>query len=136
MSDNVKTVLNKRFGLALIKMGFPLVNVEVSVKVPGDVIFFFRESEELEKAFSQLLNENKLLKGMYGITLEDLEILLKVLQNYDVSDVERYPVMEKIQGIVDKVYDVKPYTGFENKEPEENVNIDINGLKQSMSGCK
>lgn len=129
MSDNVKTVFNKRFGLALIKMGFPLVNVEASAKVPGDVTFFFHESEELEKAFSQLLNESKLLKGMYGINLGDLEILLKVLQNYDVSDEQRYQVMEKIQVIVDKVYDIKPYSGCESKEPEENVDIDINGLK-------
>jgi hypothetical protein len=134
MSDNVKTVLNKRFGLKLIKLGFPLVNVEASTKNIGEVTFFFHESDELEKAFSVLVNESKMFRGMNGLNLEDLETMLQVLQNYQISDENRFEVMEKVQAIIDSVYDVKPYTGSESKEPELNDEIDVNGLKNSMSG--
>lgn len=134
--DNIKTVLNKRYGLALIKMGFPLVNVEASARNPGEVTFFFQQSEEIEKAFSVLLNESKIFKGMNGINLADLEVILKVLQNYQITDGERFSVMEKVQFIIDLVYDVKPYIENESKETETVTDVDLNVLRNSMSGCK
>jgi hypothetical protein len=129
--DNIKAVLNKRFGLRLISMGFPLVNVEPSIKNPGEVTFFFQKSDELEKAFSVLLNESKVLKGMNGINLGDLEIILKVLQNYQITDEERFPVMEKVQLILDQICDIKPYTRTEGNETISDIE-----LKKSMSNCK
>ena len=139
MKDNVKTVLNKRYALKLIKMGFPLLNVEVSEKYPGEVTFFFQASEEIEKAFSVLINEVKILRNMNGLNLEDLEIILKLLQNYEISDIQRFSTMDKIQVIIDMVYDVKPYIEGEIKEPEAIADIDKNilkDLKKSLSGYK
>lgn len=135
--NNIKIVLNKRYALKLIKMGFPLLNVEASEKYPGEITFFFQGSDEIEKAFSVLINEVKILKNMNGLNLEDFEIILKVLQNYEISDNQRFLTMEKIQTIIDMVYDVKPYSGNENIETEAIADIDVSSLKKSMmSGCK
>ncbi len=139
MSNSVKTVLNKRYGLKLIKSGFPLINVEASTKNLGEVTFFFQGSEEIEKAFSVLLNANKVFKNMNGLELEDFEVILKLLQNYDINDQERFSTMDKIQAVIDQVYDVKPHTEGEIKEPEAIADIDTNilkDLKKSMSSCK
>lgn len=149
MSNETKVILNKKYALPLIQHGFALIDVAPSTKSPGQVAFIFKNSSELENEFGILRNADRVLKNMYGITLYDIRTLIGALQGYDITDDERYKVMDKLQAIDDMICDVKA-PAPEHEDVKEEIDdvveklaestkerlINIENLKDTMSGCK
>lgn len=133
-----KTILNKKYAMALIQKNFKLIDVQPSVKKPGEIAFIFENSDELEKEFSILLNESRIMKNMYGLTLSDIRVLIGVLQNYSIEDNLRFAVMDKLQVIDDMVCDYKAPVecNIQTDDIEIISNQLAENLKQKLNGCK
>jgi hypothetical protein len=141
----VKTILNKKYGIPLVQKGFKVIDIQPSNnKGNGDIAFIFEKTDELEREFSIMINESRFSKQLHGLTLYDIRTLQGVLSGYEVSDEDRFRIMRILTDID---YDIIGY-----KEPEEEiinlpeeiletvsedpVEVNTNELIQAMSGNK
>ncbi|MDD3173374.1 MAG: hypothetical protein PHF63_06910 [Herbinix sp.] len=128
-----KTVLNKKYAMTLIEKNFKLLDVQNSIKMPGEIAFIFENSEEIEREFSILVNENKHMSGMHGLDLSDIKVLLKSLQGYELDDNERFRVMNKIQYIDDLICGYTAPANYDEVVTEE-AELNLDGLKHLNCG--
>jgi hypothetical protein len=108
MGKEARTILNKKFAMTLIEKNYKLNDVQPSIKLPGEIAFIFEKSEAFEEEYNILVNSERVLKNMYGLTLHDIRTIIGVLQGYKIEDNERFPIMEKLQvvrNILDGDYD-------------------------------
>lgn len=85
MGIEVKTILNRKYGIPLIQRGFNIIDIQPSDKGNGDVAFIFERTPELEQEFTIMINENRLSKQLHGLTLYDIRTLSGMLSGFEVE---------------------------------------------------
>lgn len=146
MGDEVKVILNKKYGIPLIQKGFNIIDIQPSNKGNGDVAFMFEKTEELEQEFSVMINENRFAKQLHGLTLYDIRTLSAYLGGFDISEDDRVRIISILTEIDNDICGYKePLEEITNNSDseimteevtEEYEEVDIAQLKQAMSGAK
>jgi hypothetical protein len=136
---DARTILSKKYGMSLIDKGFKLIDLQPSIKIPNEIAFIFEKSEALEEEFNILVNAERVMKNMYGLTFKDIRTLIGVLQGYSISDEERFSIMDKLQNIDDMITGYKASVTSEDpikEEANEVSEINVDGLMNVMNGSK
>ena len=120
MGKEARTILNKKYAMAMIEKNFKLIDVQPSVKKPGEVAFIFEKTETFDEEFNILVNADRVLKNMYGLTFSDIRTLIGVLQGYTITDEERFAIMNKLQNIDDLICGYNAPV-IKDEKTEENV---------------
>lgn len=131
MGNEVKTILNKKYGVPLIQKGFNLIDIQPSNKGDGNIAFIFEKTEELEREFSIMLGESKLFKSLHGLTLCDIRTLCGVLQGYDIMDNDRFRIMGILTDIDNEICGYKKSVeDFNENICDEQTEINVEDLKR------
>ena len=59
VNDRVKFVFKRKYAWDLIDMGFELVDTKIDKKSPINVIYIFKDTQELREALGKLMNRDK-----------------------------------------------------------------------------
>lgn len=59
VNDRVKFVFKRKYAWDLIDMGFELVDTKIDKKSPMNLIYLFRDTQELREALGKLMNRDK-----------------------------------------------------------------------------
>ncbi len=84
MDNRTLEIKKKKYGLELIRMGFELLDI----KSCGEEVYcIFKYTDEAEKAFKQLMEENK--KRKYLLSKTDICVLTDALNGYEILEEDR-----------------------------------------------
>ena len=59
INDRVKFVFKRKYAWDLIDMGFELVDTKIDKKSPMNMIYLFKDTQELREALGKLMNRDK-----------------------------------------------------------------------------
>lgn len=59
VNDRVKFVFKRKYAWDLIDMGFELVDTKIDKKSPMNMIYIFKDTQELREALGKLMNRDK-----------------------------------------------------------------------------
>lgn len=59
VSDRVKFIFKRKYAWDLIDMGFELVDTKIDKKSPMNMIYLFKDTQELREALGKLMNRDK-----------------------------------------------------------------------------
>ena len=59
VNDRVKFVFKRKYAWDLIDMGFELVDTKIDKKSPMNMIYLFKDTQELRDALGKLMNKDK-----------------------------------------------------------------------------
>ncbi|MCI7208464.1 MAG: hypothetical protein MSA15_21035 [Clostridium sp.] len=59
MNDRIKFVFKRKYAWDLIDMGFELVDTKIDKKSPMNMIYLFKDTQELREALGKLMNKDK-----------------------------------------------------------------------------
>ena len=59
VKDRVKFVFKRKYAWDLIDMGFELVDTKIDKKSPMNMIYLFKDTQELREALGKLMNRDK-----------------------------------------------------------------------------
>ena len=59
VNDRVKFVFKRKYAWDLIDMGFELVDTKIDKKSPMNMIYLFKDTQELREALGKLMNKDK-----------------------------------------------------------------------------
>lgn len=59
VNDRVKFVFKRKYAWDLIDMGFELVDTKIDKKSPMNMIYLFKDTQELREALGKLMNRDK-----------------------------------------------------------------------------
>lgn len=59
VSDRVKFVFKRKYAWDLIDMGFELVDTKIDKKSPMNMIYLFKDTQELREALGKLMDRDK-----------------------------------------------------------------------------
>lgn len=59
VNDRVKFVFKRKYAWDLIDMGFKLVDTKIDKKSPMNMIYLFKDTQELREALGKLMNRDK-----------------------------------------------------------------------------
>ena len=58
-NDRVKFVFKRKYAWDLIDMGFELVDTKIDKKSPMNMIYLFKDTQELREALGKLMSKDK-----------------------------------------------------------------------------
>ena len=58
INDRVKFVFKRKYAWDLIDMGFELVDTKIDKKSPMNMIYLFKDTQELREALGKLMNKD------------------------------------------------------------------------------
>ena len=59
INDRVKFVFKRKYAWDLIDMGFELIDTKIDKKSPMNMIYLFKDTQELREALGKLMNRDK-----------------------------------------------------------------------------
>lgn len=59
VNDRVKFVFKRKYAWDLIDMGFELVDTKIDKKSPMNMIYLFKDTQELREALGKLMDRDK-----------------------------------------------------------------------------
>lgn len=59
VNDRVKFVFKRKYAWDLIDMGFELIDTKIDKKSPMNMIYLFKDTQELREALGKLMNRDK-----------------------------------------------------------------------------
>ena len=59
VNDRIKFVFKRKYAWDLIDMGFELVDTKIDKKSPMNMIYLFKDTQELREALGKLMNRDK-----------------------------------------------------------------------------
>ena len=59
VNDRVKFVFKRKYAWDLIDMGFELLDTKIDKKSPMNMIYLFKDTQELREALGKLMNRDK-----------------------------------------------------------------------------
>ena len=59
INDRVKFVFKRKYAWDLIDMGFELIDTKIDKKSPMNMIYLFKDTQELREALGKLMNKDK-----------------------------------------------------------------------------
>ena len=59
INDRVKFVFKRKYAWDLIDMGFELVDTKIDKKSPMNMIYLFKDTQELREALGKLMDRDK-----------------------------------------------------------------------------
>ena len=59
VNNRVKFVFKRKYAWDLIDMGFELVDTKIDKKSPMNMIYLFKDTQELREALGKLMNRDK-----------------------------------------------------------------------------
>lgn len=59
VSDRVKFIFKRKYAWDLIDMGFELVDTKIDKKSPMNMIYLFKDTQELREALGKLMDRDK-----------------------------------------------------------------------------
>ena len=59
VNDRVKFVFKRKYAWDLIDMGFELVDTKIDKKSPMNMIYLFKDTQELREALGKLMDKDK-----------------------------------------------------------------------------
>ena len=59
VNDRVKFVFKRKYAWDLIDMGFELVDTKIDKKSPMNMIYLFKDTQELREALGKLMSKDK-----------------------------------------------------------------------------
>ena len=59
INDRVKFIFKRKYAWDLIDMGFELVDTKIDKKSPMNMIYLFKDTQELREALGKLMNRDK-----------------------------------------------------------------------------
>lgn len=145
MDKDIKTIaIQKReYAMELIKLGFEILNVLPSKQHEGGLAYIFEKTENIGNEFQRIVRENKFKQQLHGLTLYDIRTLIGLLEGYDISDDDRYRILDVLSEIDNDICGNQEQAENNNIPdeipadiPEEPVEVNVNELKQAMSGNK
>ena len=59
VNDRIKFVFKRKYAWDLIDMGFELIDTKIDKKSPMNMIYLFKDTQELREALGKLMNRDK-----------------------------------------------------------------------------
>ena len=59
VNDRVKFVFKRKYAWDLIDMGFELIDTKIDKKSPMNMVYLFKDTQELREALGKLMNRDK-----------------------------------------------------------------------------
>ena len=59
VNDRVKFVFKRKYAWDLIDMGFELIDTKIDKKSPMNMIYLFKDTQELREALGKLMSKDK-----------------------------------------------------------------------------
>ena len=59
VNNRVKFVFKRKYAWDLIDMGFELIDTKIDKKSPMNMIYLFKDTQELREALGKLMNRDK-----------------------------------------------------------------------------
>ena len=59
INDRVKFVFKRKYAWDLIDMGFELIDTKIDKKSPMNMVYLFKDTQELREALGKLMNRDK-----------------------------------------------------------------------------
>lgn len=59
VNDRVKFVFKRKYAWDLIDMGFELIDTKIDKKSPMNMIYLFKDTQELREALGKLMDRDK-----------------------------------------------------------------------------